>query len=57
MRKIASDEGYGDNGLGWYPSKPSDAHKQILSRFIHKGWGRFYHHFSFKVGVCSSIFF
>ena len=30
---------------------------QSLLRFIHKGWGRFYHHFSSKVGVDSSIFF
>ena len=28
-----------------------------LWRFIHKGWGRFFHHFSFKTGVGSSILF
>ena len=48
---------YCDNGFGWYPSKPKGAYRQSLWRFIHKGRGRFYHHFSFKVGVGSSIFF
>jgi len=48
---------YGGNGIGWYPSKPSGAYGQSLWRFIHKGWGRFYHHFSFKAGVGSSILF
>jgi len=48
---------YGVNGLGWYPSKPRGAHGQSLWRFIHKGWGRFFSHFSFEVGVGSSIFF
>jgi len=48
---------YGDNGLGWYPSKPSGAYGQSLWRFIHKGWGRFFHHFSFKASVGSSILF
>jgi len=30
---------------------------QSLLRFIHKGWGRFYHHFSFEVGAASSMLF
>ena len=48
---------YGDNGLGWYPSKPRGAYGQSLGRFIHKGWRRFFNHFSSEVGVGSSIFF
>ena len=48
---------YGANGLGWYPSKLSGAYGQSLWRFMLKGWGRFYHHFSFEAGVGSSILF
>ena len=55
-RRVVTSK-YGVNGLGWYPSKPRGAHVQSLWRFIHKGWGRFFNHFSFEVGVDSSIFF
>jgi len=48
---------FGDNDFGWYPSKPKGAYGQSLWRFIYKGWGRFYYHFPFKVGVGSFIFF
>jgi len=62
MRRIAWGEGclaanMVINGLGWYPSKPSVAYGQSLWRFINNGWGRFYHHFSFEVGVGYCIFF
>lgn len=47
---------YGANGLGWYPSKLSGAYGQSLWRFMLKGWGRFYHHFSLEAGVGSFFF-
>jgi len=37
-------------------SNPSGAYGQFVE-ILHKGWERFYHHFSFEVGVGSSLFF
>jgi len=55
-RRVVASK-YGANGLGWFPSETRGAHGQRLRRFIYKGWGRFFDHFSFQVGDGSSIYF
>jgi len=37
--------------------RPGGSYEVSLWRFICKGWDRFYPHPSFKVSVCSTIFF
>jgi len=48
---------YGEEGLGWFPSRPNGPYGVSIWRFICKGWDRFFPYLSFEVGAGSTILF
>ena len=48
---------YGEERLGWFPSRPNGPYGVSLWRFICKGWDIFFPHLSFKGASGSTILF
>ena len=48
---------YVEERFGWSPTDPNGPCGLSLFRYISKGYGCFYHHFSFEVGDGFTAFF